>query len=211
MRLPILAMQLAVVPPLYPAIDLALAHCKAGGVICYPTDTLYGLGGDATRPDVVERIMDIKGRGMQSPFSVIFADLGMAREYVELDDKTSRILSKHLPGPLTFMLPVRKKLPVTPGPLLGCRIPASEFCLALARKFGKPLITTSANRHGRPPAASAQELDEIILNRVDLLVDGGPCPAGVGSTIVDLAGMRIMRAGAADPAAHEMLKALGKA
>ncbi len=203
-------MQLAVVPPLHPAIDLALAHCQAGGILCYPTDTLYGLGGDATRADVVRRILDIKGRGAQSPFSVIFHDLEAAKEYVDLDAKTCRILSKHLPGPLTLMLPVRKGLPVTPGPLLGCRVPKNEFCLELARKFGKPIITTSANRHGRPPATSAQELDEFVLEGVDLLVDGGPCPAGTGSTIVELVGMKIVRKGAADAAAQEILKALGK-
>lgn len=201
-------MQLAVIPPLRPALDLALAHSRSGGVVCYPTDTLYGLGGDATDPAVAARILALKGREERKPFSVLFSDLAQARRYVKLTPGQARALERLLPGPYTVLAPLAHPLPVTPGPLLGVRIPDHEFCRAWARDLGKPVITTSANLSGGRPATCAEELEESLLRSVSLLVDGGPCREGAGSTLIDLPHRRIVRAGAGLERAQAWLEGL---
>jgi len=92
--------------------------------------------------------------------------------------------------------------------MVGCRIPKHEFCLAWAKRFGKPIITTSANRHKQAPAHSIEEMDEQILKDVDLVVDGGPGPKGAGSTIIDVPKKRILRAGSGLEKAKEWIAKL---
>ncbi len=201
-------MQLTVIPPLRPALDLALAHARSAHVICYPTDTLYGLGSDATNPAAVRRIFSLKGREEQKPFSVIFSDWTMARAYVRIDDNLQKKLETITPGPYTFLLPMEQPLPVTAGPVLGCRVPDHEFCLQWARELGKPIVSTSANPGGERPAASVEELDDGIGKNVDLIVNGGPCRHEQGSTIIDVAGRRILREGAQAEKAKKWLESL---
>ena len=204
-------MQLVVTPPLHPALELALAHCRSGGVICCPTDTLYGLGGDGTSPDVVKKILEIKERSVQNPFSVIFSGWEMAKEYARLSDHEISILQKFTPGPFTFLLPAKRAIAASAGQLLGCRIPKSEFCLKLAQELGKPLISTSANLHGMAPPASIEEIDENILQQVSLVVDGGQCIFSKGSTIIDMPHGKIVRRGAGIKDAEKiLLKLAGK-
>lgn len=189
-------MQLTVIPPLQPALDLALAHSRSGHVVCYPTDTLYGLGADATDAAAVRRIFQLKGREEQKPFSVIFSDWEMGKKYVQLDEALAKRLGELTPGPYTFLLPMSGPLPVTPGPTLGCRVPDHEFCLSWAKELGRPVVSTSANPGGGRSAASVEELDESIARGADLIVDGGPCRYQEGSTIIDVAGRKIVREGA---------------
>ncbi|VVB56798.1 Threonylcarbamoyl-AMP synthase [uncultured archaeon] len=201
-------MQLVVYPPLGPALTQALAHARAGGVVVYPTDTLYGLGGDATNPAVVSKVILLKSRPADQPLSVLFSDWSVAREYVKMDAALEKKLGELTPGPFTFLLPLKNPLPVTSSPMVGCRIPAHEFCLSWAKGFGKPIITTSANLHKRAPPHSVEQLDESIMDGADLIVDGGPCPGGVGSTIIDVPKKRILREGAGLDKAKEWLKKL---
>ncbi|MDE1798337.1 MAG: threonylcarbamoyl-AMP synthase [Candidatus Micrarchaeota archaeon] len=201
-------MQLTVIPPLQPALDLALAHSRSGHVVCYPTDTLYGLGADATDAAAVRRIFSLKGREEQKPFSVIFPDWEMGRRYVRLDDALVAKLGELTPGPYTFLLPIAEPLPVTAGPSLGCRIPDHEFCLAWAKELGRPVVSTSANPGGERPAASVEELDESIMRGADLIVDGGPCRYREGSTIIDVGHRKIVRAGAGLEKARKWLESL---
>ena len=201
-------MQLIIYPPLEPALVHALAHAKAGGVVVYPTDTLYGLGGDATNPAVVSKVILLKSRPADQPLSILFSDWAMARDYVKLDAALEKKLSELTPGPFTFLLPLKQPLPVTSSLLVGCRIPNHEFCLAWVKRFGKPIITTSANRHKMVPPRAIEELDETILHDADLVVDGGPSTNGIGSTIIDVPKKRILRAGAGLDKAKEWLKKL---
>ncbi|VVC01931.1 Threonylcarbamoyl-AMP synthase [uncultured archaeon] len=189
-------MQLVVYPPLEPALVSALAHAKSGGVVVYPTDTLYGLGGDATNASVVSKVILLKSRPADQPLSIFFSDWAMARDYVKMDAALEKKLGELTPGPFTFLLPLKQPLPVTSSTMVGCRIPQHEFCLSWAKRFGKPIITTSANKHKLKPPRAIEELDEQILRDVDLVVDGGPSTDGVGSTIIDVPKKRILRAGA---------------
>lgn len=202
------AMQLTVIPPLEPALDLALAHAQSGHVVCYPTDTLYGLGTDATNPAAVRRIFDLKSRAEHKPFSVIFPDWKMGRAYVQIDEKLEQKLGELTPGPFTFLLPMAAALPVTSGPLLGCRIPDHEFCLQWAQALGKPVVTTSANVGGGRSASAIEEVDEAVLRGCDLVVDGGPCRHSQGSTIIDVPSRRIVREGAQAEKAKRWLSEL---
>lgn len=201
-------MKLCVYPPLQPALRLALATSFGGGLVCYPTDTLYGLGGDATDSLLVQRIFELKGRAEQRPFSVIFSDWKMAREYVKLTPAMAAKLGELTPGPFTFLLPLSRPLPVTPGPLLGCRIPDHEFCLQWAKGLGKPVITTSANSSGKRSPTCVEELEERISRSVDLIVDGGPTRHAEGSTLIDVGGRKIVREGAQAEKAKQWLQSL---
>lgn len=201
-------MQLTVYPPLCPALDLALAISRAGGVVVYPTDTVYGVGGDATNAAVVSRIILLKSRPANQPMTVLFPDWAMAQDYVQVDSALRKALEELTPGPYTFLLPLKKPLPVTSSSVIGCRVPSHEFCLAWAKALGKPVITTSANRHQSPPARAIEELDETIATGADLIVDGGPSPDAVGSTIIDVPKKRILREGAGLEKAKAWLKKL---
>ncbi len=201
-------MQLTVYPPLRPALDLALAISRSGGVVVYPTDTVYGVGGDATNGAVVSRIILLKSRPSNQPMTVLFADWAMAQEYVKIDAALRKALEELTPGPYTFLLPLAKPLPVTSSALIGCRCPAHEVCLSWAKGLVKPMITTSANHHQSPPARSIEELDETIATGADLIVDGGPSADAVGSTIIDVPKKRILREGAGLEKAKAWLKKL---
>ncbi|MFA5108002.1 MAG: L-threonylcarbamoyladenylate synthase [Candidatus Micrarchaeia archaeon] len=198
-------MRLIVCPPLKNAVAISCATLKAEGVICYPTDTLYGLGADATNADACKKISDIKKRG-KNPYSVMFSDWKMAQEYVRLDESVKKMLEKITPGPFTFLLPAKKNLSASSSHLLGCRVPDNEFCLQICKKFGYPIVSTSANVSGEREATCAQEIDIDILNKVDLIVDGGRCEYSLGSTIIDVPAKKILRKGVGFETAQKWLE-----
>lgn len=185
------------------AVTRAAGVLRAGGVVLYPTDTLYGLGADAFSDEAVGRIYDIKGREKNKPIHCVVADLAMAEQYAELDTRARLLAERFLPGPLTLIL--KKKDGATGGiardmATIGIRIPASDFCLSLARAFG-PFTTTSANVSGMP---SGQTVDDILTqlgtraDNVAFVADAGVLPAAAPSTVVDLSGeeVQILREGA---------------
>ncbi len=176
-------------------VDVAHALLHTGGVMVYPTDTVYGIGGDASSEDVVERIRKMKGITGKKPLSVMMADFVMVEEYCETGLWEDMILSRYLPGPYTFVLKKRREqdLPVTDSDKLGIRIPESNFCQALCREFDGPIVTTSANRTGKPPAVRLGDVDERILDSADLLIDGGETKYGAASVIIDLVDGKIIR------------------
>lgn len=123
----------------------------SGGVILYPTDTLYGLGADALSDEAVAKIKRIKGRNEQKPIHAVVADMAMAERYAGVNNVARSLAQKFLPGPLTLIL--KKKEGIETGiardmSTFGIRIPDNVFCLDLAREFGKPFTTTSANASG---------------------------------------------------------------
>jgi L-threonylcarbamoyladenylate synthase len=169
---------------------------RKGGILVYPTDTLYGIGGDATRKNVVEKVYKIKKRDRGKPLSVIMASIAMIRKYCYLSRTQERILRKYLPGPYTFVLRLRKKLPVTKTKKIGVRIPDYGPIVRLCHRAGVPIITTSANVSGKKNARKASEVDRSVRKSADLLLDGGKTKYGKGSTVVDLMEYKILRKGA---------------
>ncbi len=161
-----------------------------GGVILYPTDTLYGLGADAFSSAAVGKIRTIKGRSDAQPISCVVADIAMAEAYVEIPPKARRIMEKFLPGALTIILTKRAHVKggIAEGmETIGIRIPDSDFCSELARTFGRPFTATSANRAGVVPAS---DVDAICAQLgegaalIDCAIDAGTLLNSVSSTVV---------------------------
>ncbi len=188
-------------------VSSALEVLRAGGVILYPTDTLYGLGADALSDEAVAKVYAIKGREEMRPIHAIVADIEMAERYAELNDE-ARLLLKDLPtGKLTV---ISKKKDLNSGiargiDTFGFRIPDNDFCIALARAFDGPITATSANKSGAKPGQTVPKILAQLgdaASDIGLVIDAGDPPAGGAehqpSTVVDMTGDRpiIVREGA---------------
>jgi L-threonylcarbamoyladenylate synthase len=186
------------------AAERAAEVLRAGGVVLYPTDTLYGLGADAFSDEAVAKIYIIKGRDEKKPVHCIVADLAMAKRYAEVNEPARELAEKFLPGPLTLVLKKDRQLDtgIARGvDTLGVRIPQSDFCLALAKRFGAPYTTTSANIAGASTPRSAGGILSQLGGRaamIDLVIDAGKLPDSLPSTVVDVSSrdLTILREGA---------------
>jgi len=180
--------------------DKSLAEAKktlkSGGILVYPTDTLYGLGCDALSKKAVSRIYAIKSRDKGKPLSILVSDYAMLLEYCTVSSAQERILHALLPGPYTFILPLRKPIPASQGATVGIRVPEHFFMRQVSREFGAPIVTTSANVSGEKDAAKLSDVPSAVSSRADLLIDGAKCPYARGSTVIDLMNMKILRKGA---------------
>ena len=181
-------------------IDKGLGECvlrasgalRQGGVIIYPTDTLYGLGADALSDKAVAKTYTIKGRDEGKPMHAVFADLKMAEDYAEINDAARRLSEKFLPGALTLVL--KKKAGLNTGVVkgidtIGVRIPDNEFCLELAKTFGKPFTATSANISGKVPETSLEQICKQLgtsANLVDVAIDASVFPMRPPTTVVNV-------------------------
>lgn len=174
------------------AVRKASDVLRLGGVIIYPTDTLYGLGTDALSDEAVAKVYAIKGRNEGKPMHAVFADLEMVEEYAEINDAAIKLAERFLPGPLTLIL--KKRSHVMSGiakgiDTIGIRIPDNALCLELARSLGKPYTTTSANRAGDMPQMSIGRILEQLgknADMIDLIVDGGALPESKPTTVVNV-------------------------
>lgn len=187
------------------AVAAAAAEIRAGGAVIYPTDTVYALAVSAVSEDALDRADRAKGRAPAAkPLSLCVADLEQAGAYVEIDDRARRLAAALLPGALTLVCRSRDVLPARlqagfPG--VGIRVPGHPFGPALARTLGYPITTTSANAAGLPPATDAASAQAAFADsefEPSLLIDGGPAPLGLASTVVDLTGpeVKLVREGA---------------
>ncbi len=170
-------------------ISRAVDVLRKDGVIVFPTDTVYGLGGNALVAQVVSRVHEIKRRPPGLTFPLLLADTSCLTVVAQdVSDTAWRLIRHFLPGGLTLILP---RSPLIPEALcdgkdtIGVRIPDHAVTLALIRGMGAPLIGTSANVSGRLPVRSCPELDPEIKNKVDFIIDGGKCP-GVESTVINV-------------------------
>ncbi len=184
------------------ALGCAAAILRAGGLVALPTETVYGLGANALDRAAVERIFKAKQRPAWDPVIVHIASEAMLEGLVEEVGETARRLMKAFwPGPLTILLPRTPAVPdaVTAGrPLVGVRMPAHAVALELIRRAGVPLAAPSANRFGHiSPTTAAHALDDLE-GRIDAVLDAGPTPGGVESTVLDPSSspMTIYRPGA---------------
>ncbi len=169
-----------------------------GGVICYPTDTVYGLGCDPLNTLAVEKAVQAKG-GRTKPMPILVKGVEDAEKLAHVSDGARKLARKFWPGPLTIVLPAKDAIPKTLSPhgTIGLRSPKHPICLDLLTLCSGALVGTSANLTGKPPATSAKQVAKDLGDRVDLVLDGGRSPIGVASTVIDLteARMRILRDG----------------
>jgi L-threonylcarbamoyladenylate synthase len=168
------------------SIDDAAAAVRAGHAVIYPTETVYGLGADATDPDAVERVFDLKGRSREKPLSLGVPSVDAALTYTRPTEREERFMRRFLPGPVTVVVERRPSLPdvLTAGrDRVGVRVPDNETALALLER-APPLTATSANRSGAPSVTRVADLDDRIREGAAVVVDGGETP-GTESTVVD--------------------------
>ena len=176
---------------------------RSGAVICYPTDTVYGIGCDIFNQKAIKRIFQIKKRPMHKPFSFMCSSLKNVNDYGHVSNMAYRIMKKALPGAFTFVLSASKLVPkimITKQKTVGIRVPDNNICLDLIEELGNPILTTSAilDKEG-DPLSEAYEFDELLGNMIDLVIDGGmvfPDP----STIVSFTGdePEVLRQGKGD-------------
>ena len=175
---------------------------KRGGLVVFPTDTVYGLGACFNSLPAVERIYQLKQRPQSVALPLLLADTAQISEVAQVVPPVALLLARSfLPGALTMVLPRSKSVPdiVTGGgETIAVRIPAHPVAIALIKGVGMPIVGTSANVSGRPSALTAGEVFSQFSDRIDLVIDGGRCPGGIESTIVDVTGEvpRLLRSGA---------------
>lgn len=188
-------------PPARAVVE-AVTRLRAGGLVAFPTETVYGLGADARNPAAVARIFAAKGRPADHPLIVHLPDASQLTEWARDVPRAARRLARTFwPGPLTMILPRANGVPdaVTGGlDTIALRVPNHPLALALLRAFGGGIAAPSANRYGRVSPTRVEHVREELGAAVDLVLDGGPCSVGIESTIVDLSGdrVRILRPGA---------------
>lgn len=169
------------------AIHRASTLIKSGGMIAFPTDTVYGIGVSAFQADAIERLFRVKGRSTQKAIPVLLGDPEIAGQITPpLSPIVKKLSEKFWPGPLTLVLPLLSSLPenLSPTPTIGLRVPDHDFTRELLRQTG-PLAATSANLSGEPSAISAYEVQAQLGGKVDLILDGGVSPGGMASTVLN--------------------------
>ena len=164
---------------------------RTGELVAFPTETVYGLGGDATDGLAVARIFEAKGRPRFNPLIVHVPSLATARTLAAFDARAQRVAERFWPGPLSLVLPRAPHCPVSllasAGlDTLAIRMPAHPLSLALLRATGRPLAAPSANRSGRVSPTSAADVLAELGGRIAAVLDGGRCPIGIESTVLDL-------------------------
>ncbi len=176
-----------------PQIDViaeAAATIREGGLVIYPTETVYGLGADATSDEAVAKVFMAKTRPIENPLPVIVSSTEMGREIIELNRAAEALFEKFMPGPLTVvgkMKPKKVSQLLTGGTgKVGVRIPDNRVALKLVEFVGGPITSTSANLSGMPAPTTAKEAIEQLGSKVDLALDSGKCRVGKPSTVVDI-------------------------
>jgi L-threonylcarbamoyladenylate synthase len=193
------------------ALAVACETLAQGLPVAIPTETVYGLAADATDPDAISRIYEMKGRPRFNPLICHVADFDMARRYVDFDPISQTLAEAFWPGPLTLILPMKPKSGVHPLAsagldTLGIRMPEG-FSRAVIKRYGKPLAAPSANTSGKISPTSAQHVEADLGGKLALILDAGPAEIGLESTIIKVDGgeIRLLRPGGLDVADIEKL------
>lgn len=188
-------------PALEHAVDMAVASLRRGGVVAYPTDTLYGLGAHGLNDGAVREVFRIKGRQDGSPMPLLLGEVSdILRVAVDVAPLVWVLARRFWPGPLTLIVPKGPAVPeavTAGGETVAVRIPDHPVPREIARRLGAPITGTSANISGAAGATTAEAVWATVGEQVDLVIDCGPCPEGVGSTVLDVTGAlpRILRSG----------------
>lgn len=169
-------------------LSQAVRTLRAGGVVAYPTDTLYGLAVDPRSDEAVRRLFDVKGRDDRAAITLIAADVEQAEKAGTFGPSERKLAAAFWPGPLTIVVPMTTAMSsfLSSRGTLGVRVPDHPVARALAAAFGGCITATSANRSGRPAPSSADDVAAGLGGLVDLILDSGPAPGGAASTIIEI-------------------------
>ncbi|WP_440897920.1 L-threonylcarbamoyladenylate synthase [Amphibacillus sp. Q70] len=193
------------------AIEQLAKHIQAGEVVAFPTETVYGLGADASNPAAVDKIFIAKGRPADNPLIVHVADKEQIEHYVtDIPEYAKKLIDSFMPGPLTVVLPSNGKIAdnVTPGmSSVGIRIPAHPAAQELIREANLPIAAPSANLSGKPSPTSAIHVFQDLNGKIAAILDGGTTGVGLESTVVDCTGIspKIIRPGGVTQAEIELV------
>ena len=194
-------------PPTGAALEQAAALLREGGLVAFPTETVYGLGASALDPDAVRAIFEAKGRPGDNPLIVHISDVAQLGPLIAgagPSEQAKRLMDAFWPGPLTMIFPKSALVPevVTAGlDTVAVRFPRHPVARRLIERAGLPVAAPSANRSGRPSPTSAQHVLEDMDGRIPLILDGGDCDVGLESTVVDMTRgtPRVLRPGGVTP------------
>jgi L-threonylcarbamoyladenylate synthase len=186
-----------VIKPDANGIEAAARCLAAGGLVAFPTETVYGLGGDATNGQAVAKLYAAKGRPSFNPLIAHVTDIGAARRLARFDAAAERLAAAFWPGPLTLVLPKTSACPVADLATAGLdsiavRVPNHPVARSLIAAFGKPVVAPSANRSGHLSPTTAAHVLADLRGRIDLVIDGGATPVGLESTIVACLGEPVL-------------------
>jgi L-threonylcarbamoyladenylate synthase len=193
------------ISPQHPEQDLIIRASRVlqnKGVIAYPTETVYGIGSNVFAVESVERIYRLKNRDQSKALIVIASDTIQIGDLVsDIPEAAEKLMENFWPGPLTLVFKASADLQQSAfrhSQTIAIRIPDCSICLALLKTCGFPIISTSANHSGEPPATNAQQVEKMFGDQLDLIVDGGETPSSTPSTVVDVTRLpvRILREGA---------------
>jgi L-threonylcarbamoyladenylate synthase len=181
-------------------VEQAADILREGGVVAYPTDTVYGLGADAYHDEAVRKIYAVKQRPAGLPLPILLADADQLRRISMGNPLAERLIERFWPGGLTIVMYKSedfKSLVLAGGVKIGVRVPAHPVPRALSRLLGRPLVGTSANLHDATVTLTAAEVRDQLGGNIGFIIDAGPCPGGIESTIIDvtLTPPRILRQG----------------
>ncbi len=193
---------MSILTPSDDTLRVAGGHIRAGGLVGFPTETVYGLGGDATSERAVAAIFELKGRPRFNPLIVHVSTLAMAEKLAVFDRRSRFLAARQWPGPLTMVMKKRPDCPIallaTAGlDTIALRVPDHPVALALIAAAQRPLAGPSANRSGSVSPTTAEHVEQEFGNKLPMILDGGPCRVGLESTVVDVtrSPAAILRAG----------------
>jgi tRNA threonylcarbamoyl adenosine modification protein (Sua5/YciO/YrdC/YwlC family) len=169
-------------------IAKAVDILKEGGIIAYPTDTIYGIGCDIMNKKAIEKIYRLKNRDQKTPFSFICSDLTNISDYAKVSNYAYKTMKRLLPGPYTFILPGSRLVPrimLTKRKTAGIRVPDHNICIELVKSLGNPIITTSAATPDGQNANDPSLIHDYFQNIIDMVIDGGSVP-GAPSSVISL-------------------------
>jgi len=203
-----------ILPAVKENIARAVDYLKHGKLVALPTETVYGLGADATNGAAVAEIFAVKGRPHFNPLIAHVSDAAMAGRYVEVDPLSQKLMEHFWPGPLTLVLPLREKSGIHPLvtaglPILAIRNPRGIFADIIAA-LGAPVAAPSANRSGKVSPTTAAAVADDLGVQVPLILDGGPCSVGVESTIIKVVDDKILLLRPGGVARAEIEKVAGR-
>ena len=185
-------MKTMIVPAEQVNIETAGAVLRAGGIVAFPTDTVYGLGAVCTDEKAIQKLFEAKGRDEGKPISILVSGPAQAEAIAaELPEQARKLMEVFWPGALTIILKKRPEISekLSAGrDTIGLRMPASEAAVRVIEAAGSPLAAPSANISGKRSSVTAEDVREDLDGKIDMILDGGACPVGISSTVADLTG-----------------------
>lgn len=186
-------------------LDKIIECLEKGGVICFPTETVYALSCDANNQAAINKIYAIKQRSLTKPLAVLISDIECARNYVEINSVAAKIIDQYSPGPISYVLPIKENAridkTIIKNSTLAIRIPNHKVAQEILRGYGKPLVGTSVNISSQESAINFKDIPEDMKRNIDIILeDDNSIVSGVSSTILDLSSgtKRVLREGEID-------------